>query len=172
MDAAAAFHEARPSGPPELHVNGIAGTPPRRTVESRSVWRSGSWAGAWARARAVTVFGLRRRADIRVARRRNRRPCPRRRAAAGYGRSPYTGMTGNLGGRWRPARTAAPTAGPAPASRLRLGCVPSQSGMAVRPQPVRDQGLDAPGPAWVARSGPRRGPDRDASGRRVPPLAG
>src|SRR6266568_171172 len=76
MDAAAAFHEARPSGPPEIHVNGIAGTPPRRTVESRSMWRSGSWAGAWARARAVTVFGLRRRADIRVARRRNRRSFP------------------------------------------------------------------------------------------------
>jgi hypothetical protein len=52
------------------------------------------------------------------------------------------------------------------------GCTPSPPGMAVRPQPVRDQGLDFPGPAWVVRSGPRRGRDRDASGWRGPPRPG
>jgi transcriptional regulator with XRE-family HTH domain len=45
-------------------------------------------------------------------------------------------------------------------------------GMAVRPQPVRDQGLDFPGPAQVARPGPRRGRDPDASGRRGWPCPG
>ena len=52
-------------------------------------------------------------------------------------------------------------------SRMKGSC-----GMAVRPQPARDQGLDFPGPARVVRSGPRRGRDRDASGRPGPPRPG
>jgi hypothetical protein len=53
------------------------------------------------------------------------------------------------------------------------GCIPSQPGMVVRPRPIRDQGLDLPGPAWVIRSGPlRQGRDRDASRRRGSPRQG
>ena len=49
----------------------------------------------------------------------------------------------------------------------------SRSGVAVRPRPVRDQGLHFPRSALVVQPGQRRlGRDREASGRRGPPHPG